>query len=139
MSHGHSSKIVDVTDKIAQEVCIDLKIALSYYDTLSLSTSRLYLDIKAFLVEREADGIVVLSWYHQQFLDSATERYLSDYLDRNQMHRNIADYYMGAWSGTIKKPFIYRWAAVLTSYSLQSLPSLPVLNFSIQHPVVVLV
>ncbi|GFO41156.1 NACHT and WD repeat domain-containing protein 1 [Plakobranchus ocellatus] len=79
---------------------------------------RLYLDIKAFLVEREADDIVVLSWYHQQFLDSATDRYLSDYLDRNQMHRNIADYYMGSWSGTIKKPFIYS-ETIMERYGLK--------------------
>ncbi|XP_012940861.1 uncharacterized protein LOC101863359 [Aplysia californica] len=68
---------------------------------------RLYLDIHAFLVEREADEIVVLGWYHQQFLDQATNRYLSDYLDYNTIHRNIADYYLGTWSGTIKKPFLY--------------------------------
>ncbi|KAK7499076.1 hypothetical protein BaRGS_00009623 [Batillaria attramentaria] len=68
---------------------------------------RLYLDIAAFLVERDADDVVVLSWYHQQFVDAATTRYLSCYVDYVQVHRTLADYYTGTWSGSAQKPFTF--------------------------------
>ena len=68
---------------------------------------RLYLDIAAFLVEREADEVCVLSWYHQQFVDAATARYLNDYVDYVQVHRTLAEYYSGTWSGSAQKPFTY--------------------------------
>ncbi|XP_046361543.2 NACHT and WD repeat domain-containing protein 2-like [Haliotis rufescens] len=69
---------------------------------------RLYLDISSFLVEQEADDIVVLSWYHTQFVRAAMSRYLSNVEERMLIHRNIAEYYLGTWSGTMKKPFVYQ-------------------------------
>ena len=69
--------------------------------------SRLYLEIQAFLVEREADGIVVLSWYHMQFVIAAVERYLEKDDEFHKIHWIISEYYLGTWSGTEKKPFKY--------------------------------
>ena len=42
---------------------------------------RLYHDIRAFLVERDADDVSVLSWYHSHFVNAARQRYLSDRVD----------------------------------------------------------
>ncbi|XP_041349350.1 NACHT and WD repeat domain-containing protein 2-like [Gigantopelta aegis] len=69
--------------------------------------SRLYLEISSFLVEREADGIVVLSWYHMQFVIAAVERYLEKDDEFHKIHWIISEYYLGTWSGTEKKPFKY--------------------------------
>ncbi|XP_067664530.1 NACHT and WD repeat domain-containing protein 2-like [Haliotis asinina] len=69
---------------------------------------RLYVEISSFLVEQEADDIVVLSWYHTQFVRAAVARYLSNVDECTLIHQNIADYYLGTWSGTMKKPFMYQ-------------------------------
>ncbi|ESO91580.1 hypothetical protein LOTGIDRAFT_96945, partial [Lottia gigantea] len=67
--------------------------------------SRLRLDMCPFLVERESDGISVLSWYHQQFVNVVTERYL-DYMDAIKIHHIIEEYYMGTWE-SLPKSFQY--------------------------------
>ncbi|CAH8514683.1 unnamed protein product [Schistosoma turkestanicum] len=58
------------------------------------------------LVEREADGIVVVFWYHRQFIEAAQDYYLSDINHRRKIHSNIADYFLGKWAG-VKKTFHY--------------------------------
>ncbi|KAH8870836.1 NACHT domain- and WD repeat-containing protein 1 [Schistosoma japonicum] len=58
------------------------------------------------LAEREADGIVVLFWYHRQFIEAAQDYYLSDTNHKRKIHSNIADYFLGKWAG-VKKPFQY--------------------------------
>uniref|UniRef100_A0A095AK72 Leucine-rich repeat and WD repeat-containing protein n=1 Tax=Schistosoma haematobium TaxID=6185 RepID=A0A095AK72_SCHHA len=58
------------------------------------------------LAEREADGIVVLFWYHRQFIEAAQDCYLSDINHRRKIHSNIADYFLGKWAG-VKKTFYY--------------------------------
>ncbi|KAL8605123.1 hypothetical protein ACOMHN_018924 [Nucella lapillus] len=68
---------------------------------------RLYLDIAAFLVERDADEVSVLSWYHQQFVDVATAHYLAEDNTRIHIYRSLAEYFQGAWSGSAQKPFTY--------------------------------
>ncbi|XP_018655286.1 hypothetical protein Smp_145280 [Schistosoma mansoni] len=58
------------------------------------------------LAEREADGIVVLFWYHRQFIEAAKDCYLSDINHKRKIHSNIADYFLGKWAG-VKKTFYY--------------------------------
>ena len=66
---------------------------------------RVRYDISEFLVERQADGKTVLSWYHRQFIETARERYLSatTLVDR-YLHANIATYFNGSYGGNSHKP-----------------------------------
>ena len=69
-------------------------------------------DISTYLVEREADGVTVLAWYHRQFHQVMRDRYLKDHEELLRTHSALADYYMGRWSRGRKKPF--RYSVVLT-------------------------
>lgn len=46
-------------------------------------------------------------WYHQQFIEAATKRYLSQPDIFDATHNNLADYFLGTWSEMKKKPFLY--------------------------------
>ncbi|KAL3313323.1 NACHT domain- and WD repeat-containing protein 1 [Cichlidogyrus casuarinus] len=65
---------------------------------------RLRSAIGHYLVEREADNIRVIYWYHRQFIEAAHDYFLSDTQFRKQIHSNMADYFLGVWAGR-KKPF----------------------------------
>ena len=64
-------------------------------------------DISSYLVEREADGVTVLSWHHRQFQEVMRDRYLKKPEDVISIHSSLADYYLGRWSRGRKKPFRY--------------------------------
>lgn len=66
---------------------------------------RLLHDLEPFVKEREVDGILVLSWKHKQFYDAAVERYLRDKELEEVLHSNIADYFLGTWGGSARKPY----------------------------------
>ncbi|CAF3329325.1 unnamed protein product [Rotaria socialis] len=66
--------------------------------------TRIRNDLPNYLVEREADGVSVVSWYHRQFAEVSQERYLSNPEERRIYHSNMADYYLGMWAGR-PKPF----------------------------------
>ena len=68
---------------------------------------RIRSDISSYLVEREDSDMNVLYWYHRQFIETATARYLSDPAMCKHIHGTIADYFLGTWSGMRKKPFLY--------------------------------
>lgn len=68
--------------------------------------TRLRLDLDVFLVERDAGNVEVFSWYHRMFKEAATERYLLDDETKSKIHKNIAEYFLGTWSGK-EKPFKY--------------------------------
>ena len=72
--------------------------------------TRLRIELDQFLVERDADDIAVLNWYHRLFKEAAKERYLADDESRAHIHSNLSDYFLGTWSGR-SKPF--RFSAFL--------------------------
>jgi len=101
--------------------------------------SRLRSALGTFLAEREAEGSLVLAWYHRQFLAAARDRYLlqpeegegegerkgrdhSFHPDGNdprhlselgrELHSNLADYFLGRWAQGEKKPFLFTDAQV---------------------------
>ena len=53
--------------------------------------SRLRDDLDPYLSDRGADGAVVLTFFHREFLDEASERYLAP--DRTLLHRHLAEYF----------------------------------------------
>lgn len=66
---------------------------------------RLLHDLEPFITEREVDGILVLSWKHIQFHEAAIERYLKNEKLVKMLYSNIADYFLGTWSGSKRKPY----------------------------------
>ena len=69
--------------------------------------SRIRADISNYIVERSADGALVVYWYHRQFILCAKERYLSEKEFSSYIHTTMADYFSGKWSNGKKKPFEY--------------------------------
>jgi len=49
-------------------------------------------------VERGADGVCVVYWYHRQFIEAAETRYCSDETLTKALHSNIADFFNGTWA-----------------------------------------
>ena len=41
----------------------------------------------------------VIYWYHRQFIETATDRYLHDDAFCKKCHLDIAHYFMGTWAG----------------------------------------
>lgn len=56
--------------------------------------SRLYFDLAPYLTERTADGTSLLSFYHRQLGETATDKYLSGEY-KHQRHRNLSQYFVG--------------------------------------------
>ena len=65
---------------------------------------RLMAELSSYIVEREANGILVFYWYHRQFISVSRQRYLSDSTHRVRTHSMLADYYLGTWGGGRAKP-----------------------------------
>ena len=65
---------------------------------------RIRSDIGDYLTERGADGTQVVFWYHRQFIEAARERYLTA-KQAKKIHSYMSNYFLGKWSGGVKKPF----------------------------------
>ena len=72
----------------------------------SLLWTRIRSDLPSFFAEREADGVNVIFWYHRQFIEASRERYFKNINFLNEIHSNVADYFLGIWGG-VPKPFEY--------------------------------
>uniref|UniRef100_A0A1I8HSJ9 NACHT domain-containing protein n=1 Tax=Macrostomum lignano TaxID=282301 RepID=A0A1I8HSJ9_9PLAT len=70
-----------------------------------LAWTRIRQQIDDYLVEREADGVTVLFWYHRQFWEVAQKLYLSDPEHNRIIHSRMADYFFGEWAAGREKPF----------------------------------
>lgn len=55
--------------------------------------SRLYYDLEPYLTTRRADGTALLAFYHRQFADAVTERYLGTEAKADR-HRGLARYFL---------------------------------------------
>lgn len=60
-------------------------------------------DIESFLSFREADGVTVYMWSHEEFEAVVRERYLKEDTTKQELHSLLADYFLGTWAGK-KKP-----------------------------------
>ncbi|ELU08908.1 hypothetical protein CAPTEDRAFT_127278, partial [Capitella teleta] len=70
--------------------------------------SRVRSEISNYIVERSADDLQVLHWYHRQFIETARQRYLTP--DENftvHIHKTLSDFFSGVWGGGKLKPFQY--------------------------------
>ena len=57
-----------------------------------IAWSRLYFDLEPYLTDREADGTMTLSFFHQQFAELAARRFLSG-AQGAARHGHLADYF----------------------------------------------
>ena len=74
---------------------------------------RIRSDIGDYLTERGADGTQVIFWYHRQFIKAAKEKYLTG--ERlTTIHKNMSDYFLGTWSGGVKKPYVNKEGHVMS-------------------------
>ena len=64
---------------------------------------RIRSDIGDYLIERGADDSRVIYWYHRQFIEVATDRYLRA---KQEVHSKLADYFVGKWSNGARKPYV---------------------------------
>ena len=64
-------------------------------------------EINYYIVERSADDILVLAWYHRQFIAATKARYLSDPNFSTYIHTILAEYFLGIYGGGKAKPFEY--------------------------------
>lgn len=64
---------------------------------------RIRSEIGDYLIERGADDTQVIYWYHRQFIEVATDRYLKA---QPEVHSKLADYFLGKWSNGAEKPYV---------------------------------
>ena len=69
--------------------------------------TRLRADLPGYLVDSEADGVLVTNWYHRQFREAAKQRYLSNPTHFANYHNLIGDFFLGTYGGGVPKPFRY--------------------------------
>nr|XP_006819758.1 PREDICTED: leucine-rich repeat and WD repeat-containing protein KIAA1239-like [Saccoglossus kowalevskii] len=72
----------------------------------SLLWLRIREKLSVYFTERTIDNVVVTSWSHSQLKEFSALRYFVDDDKRKMLHSNIADYFLGAWSNGVKKPFV---------------------------------
>eukprot|EP00794_Sanderia_malayensis_P011746 gene11746-12966_t len=68
---------------------------------------RIKTDLGPYIVSRGADGVLVNTWYHRQFIETARERYLEqdDGSMAKRLHETLSEYFLGTWSDGVRKPF----------------------------------
>lgn len=66
---------------------------------------RLKQDVAALLAIWQLDHRRVLGWKYSVFKKVFTAEYLAGGTSASELHSNMADYYLGKWSRTVKKPF----------------------------------
>ena len=57
----------------------------------------IYLNLCYSIVDRGADGVQVIFWYHRQFVEAAEARYCQGETSQ-KLHAALADYFGGSWA-----------------------------------------
>lgn len=69
--------------------------------------TRVRTEIHSYVVERSADDILVLNWYHRQFIEATKAKYLSDAAFSSHIQDHLVQFFTGKWSEGKEKPFEY--------------------------------
>eukprot|EP00735_Rhodelphis_limneticus_P010099 TRINITY_DN2918_c0_g1::TRINITY_DN2918_c0_g1_i3::g.4348::m.4348 TRINITY_DN2918_c0_g1::TRINITY_DN2918_c0_g1_i3::g.4348 ORF type:complete len:2265 (+),score=833.61,sp/Q149M9/NWD1_HUMAN/29.79/4e-82,MBT/PF02820.13/1.8e-14,MBT/PF02820.13/30,MBT/PF02820.13/0.24,MBT/PF02820.13/5.3e-16,MBT/PF02820.13/1e-12,WD40/PF00400.27/5.9e-12,WD40/PF00400.27/18,WD40/PF00400.27/8.4,WD40/PF00400.27/5.5e-06,WD40/PF00400.27/4.3e-11,AAA_16/PF13191.1/4.8e-11,NACHT/PF05729.7/7.4e-10,EF-hand_6/PF13405.1/0.0003,EF-hand_5/PF13 len=59
--------------------------------------TRIRSDLGGYMVERGADGVNVLAWYHRQFWETVEARYFSNQENETAAHNALAEYFSGTY------------------------------------------
>ncbi|KAM4808251.1 NACHT and WD repeat domain-containing protein 2 [Rhinophrynus dorsalis] len=62
-------------------------------------------DLAGYLIERQVRNVTLLVWSNRHLQLIAQKLYLHSDDDLQEMHSNMAEYFLGVWSGGRKKPF----------------------------------
>ena len=93
-----------------------------------LILKRIKYEITDFMVERMADGKAVLAWYHRQFFETASQRYLLP-SDKYERHALLATYFEGKWSNGKYNPVFLSHRQLMIENADRQIASQP-LKFS---------
>lgn len=75
-------------------------------------------DIAPYLIERKHGKVATLTWRFSKFSSVAADRYLADDDSFTLLiYSNMADYFLGTWDGTKRKPFTHP-SVMMAKYKL---------------------
>ncbi|KFW04553.1 Leucine-rich repeat and WD repeat-containing protein KIAA1239, partial [Eurypyga helias] len=67
--------------------------------------ARLKEGLQGYLIERQVKNVTLLLWANRHLQLIAQKLYLHNEEDLHEMHRVMAEYFLGVWSGGRRKPF----------------------------------
>ncbi|XP_013386372.1 NACHT and WD repeat domain-containing protein 2 isoform X2 [Lingula anatina] len=105
LSEAELDDILSLDDDVLNSLYVTWEPPLRRFPTVHWV--RVRQDLEGYLVERENDGVDLLTWHHKELADVVRERYLGHSDAECKMRNNLADFFLGKWSGTWKKPFKY--------------------------------
>ncbi|CAH1777750.1 unnamed protein product [Owenia fusiformis] len=85
---------------------------------------RIFTDLSQYLTMQQADGVQVIHWYHRQFIETATKKFLHDNnpafgqpkqfhgSKTSYLHENLAYFFLGTWAG-VSKPYKNKDGAIV--------------------------
>lgn len=79
--------------------------------------TRVRSEVHSYVVERSADDVLVLYWYHRQFIQTTRIKYLQDEEFQKYIQDHLIEYFSGKWSCGKAKPFKYTQQQVRTSHN----------------------
>ncbi|XP_054751872.2 NACHT domain- and WD repeat-containing protein 1-like [Lytechinus pictus] len=117
LSHAELEDILSIDDEVLDEI-------YQYWSPVdpttvripSLLWTRLKYELEEYLVERQADGRVVMVLYHRQFKEAAEARYLNDPEIARQRYQVLADFFEARWSDKPKTLVLTQRHETLQAY-----------------------
>lgn len=82
---------------------------------------RIRQQLNEFLTVREADGKVVVNWYHRQFWETAKLHPANNI----RIHGIMAEYFSGEWYGRVKPLLLYKGKKAEYNNCSRNVPSMP--------------
>ncbi|KAK3600452.1 hypothetical protein CHS0354_037858 [Potamilus streckersoni] len=100
LSDCEMEDLLSMDDAVMKEIYGDRKV--TFKRVPCIRWLRIKSDIEHFLHHREADGVTVYFWSHDEFLNIIRERYLKNEEIVKSLHSMLADYFLGTWVGRAK-------------------------------------
>ncbi|CAF4288993.1 unnamed protein product, partial [Rotaria sp. Silwood2] len=94
--------------------------------------TRIRNDLPNYLVEREADGVSVVSWYHRQFAEVSHERYLANPDERRIYHSNMSDYYLASAESEADRKVPAQPLIFITSNATPTVYTAPTVRYNLR-------
>lgn len=95
----------------------------------SLLWKRIRHAIADYIVEQKADGMTVLTWYHRQFAESASSRYVQGGATKESLHLMLSQFFEGTWGGGTGKSIDLQHRSLFLKDASRQVPAQP-LKFS---------
>ena len=95
----------------------------------SLLWKRIRHAIADYIVEQKADGMTVLTWYHRQFAESASSRYVKSGTAKESLHFTLSQFFEGIWGNGVGKSIELQHRGLVLSDANRQVPAQP-LKFS---------